>query len=74
MNCEGITGVLWLEGSSYKEQSSLLLKVFIFYVVLKGAFELLCIVTSLFPGEYVGNCEEQRAAHIALCSSRELLF
>lgn len=74
MNCEGITGVLWLERSSYKEQKALLPKVLICYVFLKKAFELLYIVTSLFPGEYVGNCGEQRAAHIALCSSRKRYF
>lgn len=52
----------------------LLLKVFICYAVLKKVFELPNIVTSLISGEYVGNCEEQRAAHTALCSSRKLLF
>lgn len=70
---ESLESIGW-RGAPTRSKVLLLPKVFICYVVLKKVFELPYIVTSLFSGEHVGNCEEQRAAHTALCSSGKLLF
>lgn len=77
VNCEWITGVLWLERSSYKECSTLRQKIFICYLDLKKASEMLWHFSALFSSEYVCNREELRAAQELKQSpvfERKLLF
>lgn len=74
-NCKLITGVLWLERSSYKECSAIRQKVSICYLDLKKASEMLCHFSFLVNMyAIVRNREQLRNSNRALCLKGNCYF